>query len=71
MVDRAVRGSDRGHILLDALLAVFLASFTLLAALGVVGVIVRRIANTSDRVEAQIEERSRFAGERRIDFVRE
>ena len=62
--------SAGGYIVLDALLALFLAAVTVVASLGLISAVVRR-AFRMDRVVIElIEERSAYVERRTAVFVR-
>ena len=67
MADRSVEG----HILIDALLALFLAGVMLAALLGLLALTVRKAAVSDQRTRMYLEERNAHARERAIQFAQE
>ena len=65
------RPIDKGFILLDTLLLLFVVSIFLLSTLGLFSRLLQRTAETASSVRREIEMRNDHARERTIQFGRE
>ncbi|HUV08719.1 MAG TPA: hypothetical protein VMX75_13375 [Spirochaetia bacterium] len=65
-----MRGPD-GHVLLDALFALFLAGVMLVATLGVFSALVKNVRLTERAVREELEARSEYSREREVEFSEE